>query len=449
MAKNISFKHKNQGYNAITCIFTLMSSDEILEDLAKLISLLNKHEIYRERNTINLIASENVMSKTARVFYDNDLMHRYAEGKPGKRFYQGLKYIDEIEIFVTELVKDLFDSRFADIRLISGTIANLSTFYALKNKGLALEVGLSNGAHVTHEVSINVLGIKAKPLPFDLEEFNVDIDKAIKMIEEEKPDFVILGGSLYLFRHPIKEIAEITNQYNIPLIHDSAHVLGLHVKDVFKNPLKDGANIVTASTHKTFPGPQGGLILSNDEELFKKVYKVVFPYFESNYHLHRYLALGITALEMKKYGEKYANQIVKNAKVLAEELYSYGFKVLGENKGFTETHQIAVDVRDFGNGDIVAKKLEEANIIVNKNMLPWDSNPKTPSGIRIGVQEMTRFGMKEGEMKYIAELFKKVLIDRADTKKVKEEVQEFRKNYVDIRYSFDEEKILDLLFRAF
>ncbi len=413
-----------------------MSKKEIREKLADLVKLLLEHEQYRGKETINLIASENVMSPLARALYNSDLMHRYAEGKPYKRFYQGLKYIDEIEVYVTELVNELFESKFADIRLISGTIANLSTFYALKKKGFALEVGLSNGAHVTHEVSISVLGIKAEPLPFDVEEMNVDVDKAIKVIREKKPDFVILGGSLYLFRHPIKEIAEVTRELGIPLIHDSAHVLGLHVKDVFKNPLKDGADIVTASTHKTFPGPQGGLIISNNEEIFKKVYKVVFPYFESNYHLHRYLALGVTALEMQRFGEEYAKQTIKNARTLAGELYSYGFKVLGENKGFTETHQIAVDVSNFGGGDFVAKQLEKANIILNKNMLPWDTNPKNPSGIRIGTQEMTRFGMKESEMKHIAELIKKIIIDKVDPEKVKKEVIEFREQFIEVKYSF-------------
>ncbi len=394
----------------------------------KVEEIIRKQEEWRS-HSINLIASENVMSERAKRVYVNDFMHRYAEGKPGKRYYQGTRFIDELEVYVTELFKEVFNVKHADVRPISGVTANFSTFFAMKKRGLLANVGLPSGAHISHELGAEVLCFDTISLPFDLERWNVDVDKARKLLEEKEPDFVVLGASLYLFPHPVKEIAET----GIPVVHDSAHVLGLHLGP-FKNPLKEGATVVTASTHKTFPGPQGGVILSDDEETFKKIYKTTFPYIVSNHHLHRLASLAVTLEEMKEFGREYANQIVRNAKALAEALYTRGWNVVAEDLGFTKTHQIAVDVKDKGGGKKVAETLEKANIILNKNMLPWDKDPKDPSGIRIGVQEMTRFGMKEGEMDYIAELMTKAL---KDPEGVRREVIAFRSDYQEVRYGFD------------
>ena len=391
----------------------------------KLEDILEGEENWR-RHCLNLIASENVMSERARRLYLNEFMHRYAEGKPGKRYYQGTRYVDELEEYVLRLVKDVFGARYSDLRPISGTLANLSTFFALKGRGILANVGLSAGAHISHQLGAQVLGFQVVSLPFDLESWNVDVDNALKVLEEKQPDFVVLGASLYLFPHPVKELSEA----GIPIVHDSAHVLGLQLGP-FPDPLREGALVVTGSTHKTFPGPQGGIILSNDEETFKRIYNTTFPYFVSNHHIHRLASLAATLEEMKEYGKEYAQQTVRNARALAEELYNRGWKAVAEERGFTETHQVAVDVRERGGGKYVAETLERANIIVNKNMLPWDDNPKDPSGIRIGVQEMTRFGMKEGEMSYIAELMDRALRDPEGTRK---EVIAFRSEYQEVKY---------------
>jgi len=391
--------------------------------------IIKRQELWR-RSCINLIASENVMSPHAESVYVNDMMHRYAEGKPGKRYYQGAKYVDELEVYVTKVMCDLFGAEFADVRPISGAIANFSTFYALKGKGVLANVGLSNGAHITHEIGAKALGYNVVSLPFDESLWNVDVDKARKEIEEKTPDIVVLGASLYLFPHPVREIAETAHAVGARVVHDSAHVLGLQL-GTFPNPLEEGADVVTASTHKTFPGPQGGIIMAREEGVFKPIYKTTFPVFVSNHHLHRLASLGVTAEEMRKHGEKYAKDIVRNAKALAEALYTRGWNVVAEEHGFTKTHQVAVDVSDKGGGKHVAETLEKANIILNKNMLPWDKDPKRPSGIRIGVQEMTRFGMGTEEMDYIAELMTKAL-DAPE--KIREEVVQFRMGYQEVKY---------------
>ena len=428
----------------------------IPRDLANIVELVLKHNHWRDVETINMIASENQMSPLATILYLNDMMHRYAEGKPYKRYYQGLKYIDEMEVITIKLMGELLGTEYVDVRPISGTIANATAFKAFAGCGDKAVVPVQAGAHVSHTRygTLGALGIQQIDMPFNLEEFNIDVDGAVKVIEETKPKIVVLGASVYLFPHPTKEIAEAAHSVGAKLIHDLAHVLGLVAGGVWENPLKLGADIITSSTHKTFPGPQGGVIAAATKPDYKAISKVVFPMFVSNHHLHRLPALAVTAYEMKLYGKAYATQIVKNAKKLAEALAERGFKVLGENKGYTTSHTIVVDVRQYGGGAKAAKLLEDANIIVNKNLLPYDrpEDIKNPSGLRIGVQEVTRFGMKEDDMDQIAEFMKMVVIDGRDPAEVRAKVKEFRKNFLKIHYCIEltdpeAEKLLKLMLK--
>ncbi|MEM4869713.1 MAG: serine hydroxymethyltransferase [Desulfurococcaceae archaeon] len=383
-------------------------------DLREVVELTVNHTVWRKRQCINMIASENVMSPLAMLLYLNDSMHRYAEGKPFKRFYQGLKIFDQLEVKTQKLMGELLGTEYVELRAISGTTANATAFRAFAKPGdKAVVAPVQAGAHVSHTRfgTLGALGIEQIEMPVDLENWNIDVDKATKLILEVKPKIVTLGGSLYMFPHPTKEIAEVAHTVGAKVIHDVAHVLGLIVGGVWENPLKLGADLITSSTHKTFPGPQGGLIATVTEEDYKEIGKVVFPMFVSNHHLHRLAATAVTAIEMKIWGRDYAQQIVKNAKALAEALSAEGFKVVLEHLGYTSSHQVAVDVRDLGRGTKCATLLEEANIIVNKNMLPFDrpEDVKDPSGLRLGTQELTRWGMREEEMKEIARFMRMVL----------------------------------------
>lgn len=431
---------------------------QLYPDLKEVVELTIQHTLWRKKHCINLIASENVMSPLAMLMYMNDAMHRYAEGKPYKRFYQGLKYIDPLEVKVQKLMGELLETEYVDPRPISGTTANASVFRTFTKPGdKALVAPVQAGAHVSHTRygTLGALGIEQIELPVDLENWNIDVDKARKMIEEIKPKIVTLGGSLYLFPHPTKEIAEAAHAVGAKVVHDVAHVLGLIVGKVWENPLKLGADVITSSTHKTFPGPQGGIIATRLEEDYKEIGKVVFPMFVSNHHLHRLAATGVTAVEMKIWGRDYAQQIVRNAKALAEALAAEGFKVALEHLGYTSSHQVVLDVAQLGRGTKCAVLLEQANIIVNKNMLPYDrpEDVKDPSGLRLGTQEMTRWGMRESEMKEIARFIRMVLIDKKDPEEVKKKVIEFRKDFMEVHYGFritreDEVKLLKLMLHA-
>ena len=412
------------------------------EDLESILDLIERHNTWRIKECINLIASENVTSPLANAAYLSDAMHRYAEGLPFKRFYQGTRYIDELEYKVSRLFASLFKSKYADVRAISGTVANATAFTAIEKKGgTAIVLPLSGGAHVSHSKYgvLGRLGFKPVQMPIIQDELIPDVDETVSLIRRSSPKLIVLGASVIIFPHPVKEIVEASEEVGAKVVFDAAHILGLIAGEVYPNPLEEGAHIMTTSTHKTFPGPQGGAILTNSDELYEKISRIVFPVFVSNHHLHRLAPLGVTTLEMMKFGKDYATQIVRNAKRLAESLSEKGFKVLGEEKGFTQTHQVLLDVRSDGGGDKCAKKLEKANIIVNKNILPWDSpsDVHSPSGIRIGVQEVTRLGMREDEMEIIADLIYQAIKLNRDTEELRRKVTEFKKNFVKVHYTFD------------
>jgi glycine hydroxymethyltransferase len=269
------------------------------------------------------------------------------------------------------------------------------------------------------------------------------VDKSIDIIRAARPGIVTLGASLFLFPHPVKELKSVTEEVGAYLVYDAAHVLGLIAGGVFQYPLKEGADFVTASTHKTFPGPQGGLILadrrnSRMEDAIKWVQHAVFPLSASNVHLARLPAVGVAALEMKLFGADLAKQTVKNAQTAGQYLYERDLKVLGEDKGFTMSHQLAVDVREWGGGKRVAEDLEEANIILNRNLLPYDdqNNRENPSGVRIGFQDVTRRGFKEGDIKYLCDLILSVIKRKRTPQDVREEVKAFKKQFNKVEYGF-------------
>jgi glycine hydroxymethyltransferase len=407
------------------------------DDVLKIIGLAKAHHEWMNQ-CIPMIASENLTSHQVRELMASDLSHRYAEGTPNERFYQGCRYIDEIEILALNLAKKLFGSAYVNVQPTSGVIANLATYSALAKCGdKMMSLRVPHGGHISHSriSAAGIMGLQVKNFAFDPEEMNIDIDASKKAILEERPKFLYFGGSVFLFPHPVRELKEAANEVGAMVGYDAAHVLGLIAGEQFQNPLKEGADIMASSRHKTFPGPQGGIIFTDDEALKKKIDDSVFPGLVSNHHLHHLAGLAVTLAEMLEFGQQYARQIISNAKALAEALYEGGFDVLCEKKGFTASHQVLVDVTRDGKGTRVATDLEKNNIIINKNLLPWDKLDKSidPSGIRIGVQELTRLGMKESEMVAIADFIKKVVKDNRNLKK---EVIDFRKDFTELKYTF-------------
>jgi len=391
-------------------------------------------------STLNLIASENVLSERVRQLAGSDFAHRYAEGHPGERYYQGTDMIDEIETWAKQHIKALFNCRQVDVRPISGTVANDATFSRYIEPGDVVMVNsTAGGGHISHH-AVGSVGKYTKNIidfPVTPDGYHVDVEATKYLINKLHPKLLVLGKSLFLFPEPIKELKDACRENGTVIIYDAAHVLGLIAGGKFQDPLSEGADFVTASTHKTFFGSQRGLILSNvKQKEWERIDKGAFPGSSSNHHLDTLVSLAMTTYEMLEYGADYADQVIKNAKALAQKLDDRGFNVQGKEFGFTESHQIAVDVTEFGRGDEGARIMKDNNIICNMNLLPFEplENVNNPAGIRLGVQEMTRFGMKEAEMETTAELIKSCLMDG---KYVGDDVIKFRKEYQMVHYSYD------------
>ncbi len=431
--------------------------DDFFKLTLRLIKESENHERYRGEECINLIASEGLKSPAVKemLSLSQDLECRYAEGENDlkghvkTRHYQGQKYMTKIENIAADLMKDLFGCNWTDVRLVSGTHANLATFKGLsmatKNNRMVVSP-LSAGAHITHDYSGlagRVLGLETINHAYDIDELNIDAEKSATIIDSTRPGIVTFGGSLFQFPHPIKELAKVAKETGAYVVYDAAHVLGLIAGGEFQDPFSEGVDFISASTHKTFPGPQGGVILANsgDERMnkaIKKVQHAVFPLTTSNTHLGRLPALGLAALELKLYGKDLAKQTIKNAQTAGKCLFESGVKVLGEKNGFTKSHQIAVDVRDYGGGRKIASNLEEANIILNKNLLPYDDqhNRKDPSGLRIGFQDVTRRGFKKGDIECLCSLILDVVKDKRKPAEVRKDVIKLRQNFKEIKYGF-------------
>ncbi len=422
-----------------------------------IVQATRKHEQYRGKECINMIASEGIKSPAVCQMLDqsHDLATRYAEGENDavghvkKRYYQGQKYMSQIENLTTDAIKSLFGATWADVRLISGTHANTATFKGLslasKNNKMVV-TPLSCGAHISHDytgLAGSILGIDNINHVYDINEFNIDADKSAYVIRAAKPGIVTFGGSLFLFPHPIKELKAVCDEVGAYIAYDAAHVLGLIAGGQFQDPLREGADFITSSTHKTFPGPQGGVIMGNPdtpakEKAVRKIQHAVFPLTASSTHLGRLPALGIACLEMKVFGKELAIQIVKNAQTAGQYLYENGVKVLAEHKGFTKSHQLAVDIRSFGGGNKIAQDLEDANIILNKNLLPYDdqSSKADPSGLRIGFQDITRCGFGEGDVKHLCDLMLDVIKSKRTPAQVKVDVLALKKEFSGVKYGF-------------
>ena len=417
----------------------------------EILSMLKTHNKWFSES-IPLIASENIPSPAVREAIVSDFANRYAEGWPGERVYAGCTYIDKVEFKCMELAQKLFKAEFVDVRPISGVVANLAIYSAFTNPGdVMLAPSIPSGGHISHGKKEHagtaglVHGLDIEFYPFDVEEMTIDVDKTKQKVQElEKigkiPKLAMFGGSVFLFPHPVKELADFLKSYKIFINYDGAHVAGLIAGGQFQDPLREGADAITMSTHKTLFGPQGGMICSFNK-YSDEIKKATFPGMTSNHHLHHMAGKAIAFAEMLEFGKKYAAQVVKNAKALAEALSSSGFMVLGDKRGFTKSHQIVVNVLSFGDGGTIEADLEKANIIINRQLIPGDikagRNYFHPGGMRLGVAELTRLGMRESQMKQVAEFIKNVVVDKKDKKKIALEVKRFRKKFQKVHYCFE------------
>ena len=358
----------------------------------------------RQRNKIELIASENFVSETVMEANSTVLTNKYAEGYPGKRYYGGCEHVDTVESIAIERAKELFGAGYANVQPHSGAQANMAVFFALLETGdTVLSMNLAHGGHLSHGSPVNISGKYWSIVPYGVNrEGRIDYDEVRRLALECRPKLILAGASAYPRVIDFKKFREIADEVGAYLMVDMAHIAGLVAAGAHPSPVPY-AHVTTTTTHKTLRGPRGGLILSNDEEIAKKINKAIFPGTQGGPLMHTIAAKAVCFGEaLKPEFKEYANRIVKNCAVLANALMSEGFKLVS---GGTDNHLMLVDLTGMkvDTGKEAEHLLDEVGITVNKNAIPFDiQKPFVTSGIRVGTAAVTTRGFKEAEMVKIA-----------------------------------------------
>lgn len=378
---------------------------------------LIKQEKKRQSEVLRLIPSENYAGPVVRQAVGSILMNKYSEGYPGRRYYQGQKYIDQIEDLARERAEKLFKVPHANVQPYSGSPANLAVYFALCQPGdVIMGMSLPHGGHLTHGWGVSITGKWFKSIQYTVDQYShlIDYDQVARLAKAHQPKLIWAGATAYPRLIDWQKFSEIANSVGAYFIADISHLAGLVVAGVHPSPAKF-CHIITTTTHKSLRGPRGAMImvtsrgLKKDKDLARKIDRAVFPGLQGGPHQHTISGIAVALAEAAAPAfKKYGRQVVKNAKALAVELQARGFDLI---TGGTDNHLILVDLRSKKIGGAeAALRLEKANIIVNKNTIPFDPNPPfKPSGIRLGTPAITTRGMKEAEMKQIANWIDAVL----------------------------------------
>ena len=402
-----------------------------------------KNELSRQRNVIELIASENIVSPAVLETMGSWLTNKYSEGYPDKRYYGGNEFIDISENLARDRAKKLFNAEHANVQPHSGSQANLAAYMSILNTGDSiLGMDLSHGGHLTHGSKVNFSGRLFNFTPYGVNKDTemIDFDELRKLALEHKPKMILAGASAYPRTIDFQKFKNIADEINAYLVVDMAHIAGLVATSLHPDPVKH-ADIITSTTHKTLRGPRGGLILSKLDDrlnpdtkknLAQKIDFNVFPGMQGGPLDHIIAAKAVAFKEaMTNNFKEYQSQVIKNAKALCNGLIEKGFRIIS---GGTDNHLILIDVTSKNTiGKTAEIALDNAGLCTNKNMIPFDKrSPFSPSGIRIGTAAITSRGMKESEMKLIAEFLNKVVENPEDKEvqnKVKQEITELCKNF--------------------
>jgi len=388
---------------------------------------------------INVNPATNLLNPRAEKLLSKGMSSRPSLGHPGDKYETGLEAIEQIEIITAALANDVFESEYAEFRVGSGSLANLYAFMSTcEPHDVIIAPPATIGGHITHHLqgAAGLYRLKTIPAPVNADGYTVDIEKLKQLALEVKPKLITIGGSLNLFFHPIKEIKEIANLVNAKVLFDAAHLCGMIAGKVWPQPLKEGADLMTFSTYKSLGGPAGGLIVTNNKEIAKKLDAIAYPGLTANFDAAKTAALAITLQDWKSVGKNYAQKMASCAKELANELDNKGLKLFAKNRGFTQSHQFAVISNEFGGGQTASKRLRKANILACGIGLPGETVENDVSGLRIGTPELVRIGMKEKDMHQFADFIYRALTTD-ELEKISKEVTEFRSHFKGVHYTLD------------
>lgn len=380
--------------------------------IARIEALAEENRRIHERECFNLNPATNVMNPRAEALLASGIGSRPSLGYPGDKYEMGLEAIEEIEVIAAELAAEVFDARFAEIRVPSGALANLFAFMATCKPGdTIIAPPASVGGHVTHHADgcAGLYGLRTLPAPVSAEDYSIDVDALADLAERERPRLITLGASLNLFEHPVSAVRQIADSVGAHLMFDAAHQCGIIAGKAWSDPLAEGAHLMTMSTYKSLGGPAGGLIVTNDANLAERLDHIAFPGMTANFDAAKSAALAVTLLDWKTHGRAYAAKMVELSKALATALKARGLPVFETARGATESHQFAIAAAGYGGGQAASKTLRKAGFLACGIGLPLPEVLGDMNGLRIGTPELVRWGVDIADVDPLADLIAEAL----------------------------------------
>ncbi len=412
-------------------------ADELERDL---LAYVAENRSIHERDCVNLNPATNAMNPKAEALLSSGIGSRPSLGYPGDKYEMGLEGIEKIEVMAAELAAEVFNARFAEIRVASGALANLYVFMmAAKPGDTIIAPPPAIGGHVTHHAAgcAGLYGVVTHPAPVDPVNYTVDVDALRADAHRLKPKLITIGGSLNLFPHPIREIRAIADEVGALVLFDAAHMSGMIAGRAWQQPLEEGAHVMTMSTYKSLGGPASGLIVTNDAAIAERLDAIAYPGLTANFDAAKSAALAMTLLDWKVHGRAYGAAMAETAKALASALAAEGVPVFARDRGATTSHQFALEAASFGGGQTAAKKLRQANVLSCGIGLPIAAVAGDLNGLRLGTPEIVRWGMTPADMPVLARLIADALTGRRAAQSVAPEVTEFRRRFDKLHFIRD------------
>ena len=396
--------------------------------LARIETLAERNRVIHEEECFNLNPATNVMHPKAEALLSSGIGSRPSLGYPGDKYEMGLEAIEEIEVITAQLCAEVFEAKYAEVRVPSGALANLYGFMATCKAGDAIIAPpASIGGHVTHHLDgcAGLFGLRTIDAPVNADGYTVDLDQLRALALAERPKLITVGGSLNLFEHPVAEVRAIADEVGAKVMFDAAHLCGIIAGKAWSNPLREGAHFMTMSTYKSLGGPAGGIIVTNDGEIAQALDTIAFPGMTANFDAAKTAALAVTMLDWRDFGAAYAAEMIALSQALAAALDGAGVPVFAGAAGFTNSHQFAVRAEAYGGGQAASKTLRKNGFLACGIGLPVAPVAGDMNGLRIGTPELVRWGMTAGDADRLADLITRGLSDDG----VMAEVSDWRRTF--------------------
>lgn len=409
-----------------------LDSEAVFHELARLVA---ENRRIHDQHGINLNPASNVMNPKAEAMMASGLGSRASLGYPGDKYETGLEAIERIEVICAELAAEIFDAKYAEVRVASGALANLYVFMATCRPGDTIIAPPAEiGGHVTHHGpgAAGLYGLKTVPAPVLADGYTVDVAALRTLAREVKPKLITAGGSLNLFPHPVAAMREVADEVGAKLLFDAAHLSGMVAGATWANPLAQGAHVMTMSTYKSLGGPPGGLVVGNDAAIAERIDAIAYPGLTANFDAGKVAALAVTLADWKAHGSAYAHAMCDTARALAQALHREGLPVYAMARGATTSHQFAVEAARWGGGQAAARRLARAGLLACGIGLPIAPVEGDVNGLRLGVPEIVRLGMAAEQMGELGSLIARALGDTPEA--VAAEVEAFRQRFRGLHY---------------